>query len=46
MSNKETHVSILKPTHEKLKYIANYEKRTMRVVITKLIDKEYNKVKK
>jgi hypothetical protein len=40
----ETHVSILKSIHAKLKAIAEKERRSMRTVLTRLIENEYNKV--
>jgi len=42
--DKETHVSILKSLHGKLKEIAENEKRSMRTVMTRLIEAEYKKV--
>ena len=44
MEDKETHVSILKSLHGKLKEIAVKEKRSMRTVLTRLIETEYKKV--
>jgi len=42
----ETHISVRIETKEKLKSIADNERRSMRTVITRLIDSEYNKGKK
>lgn len=39
----ETHISVRIETKEKLKEIAKRESRTIRTVVTRLIDKEYNK---
>ena len=44
MADQETHVSILKSLHGKLKKIADKEKRSMRTVLTRLIEAEYKKV--
>jgi len=43
-ANNETHISVLKVTHDKLKEIAKYEQRTLRTVVTKLIDDKHAKV--
>ncbi len=41
--DKETHVSILKSLHGKLSEIAKKENRSMRAVLTRLIEDEYAK---
>ncbi len=43
-NKEETHVSILKITHGKLKAIAKHERRSMRSVIAKLVDDAYVKI--
>ena len=42
----ETHISVRVETKEKLKELADGERRSMRTVITRLIDVEYEKGKK
>jgi len=42
----ETHISVRIETKEKLKQIAVKERRSMRTVITRLVDNEYGKGKK
>ena len=39
-----THVSILKVMHAKLKEIADKEHRTMRTILTRIIEAEHKKV--
>jgi len=42
--DEETHVSILRDTHGKLKAIAKAERRSMRTVLVAMVDTAYNKL--
>lgn len=43
---KETHISTTVDVKEKLRFIAKKEGRTMRIVLARIIGKEYEKTKK
>ncbi len=43
--DEETHVSVLRDTHTKIKAIAKAERRSMRAVVVALVDDAYNKLK-
>ena len=42
----EKHITVTEETHDKLKQVAEAERRSMRTVVTMIIEDKYKKLKK